>query len=69
MEASKVKKIDLKQFKGHQRRFPWTMIIRVFVAFATIAMIWFLMEWTKEIAENRKIREVEDDAIEIEYQP
>ena len=67
MEASKVKKIDLKQFKGHHRRFPWTMIIRVFVAFATIAMIWFLMEWTKEIAEIRKIREVEDDAIEIEY--
>lgn len=67
MESSKDKKIDLKQFKGHHRRFPWTMIIRVFVAFATLAMIWFLMEWTKEIAEKRTIQEV-DDSIEIEYQ-
>lgn len=68
MESSEDKKIDLKQFKGHYRRFPWIMIIRVFVAFATIAMIWFLMEWTKEIAEKRTIPAV-DDAIEIEYQP
>ncbi len=62
------KKVNLKQFKGHQRRFPWAMFVRVFVAFATITMIWYLMKWTKELADKRAGEE-KDHSIEIEYNP
>lgn len=68
MENLQDKKVDLKQFKGHHRRFPWAMLVRVFIAFATIAMIWYFMEWTKEIQYPRAIRQ-DDHEIEIEYQP
>jgi len=62
------KKVNLKQFKGHHRRFPWAMLVRVFFVFASVAMVWYLMEWTKELAEKRAIQQ-KDDSIEIEYKP
>lgn len=66
MEIMEDKKVNLKQYKGHHRRFPWTLLIRMIVAFATIAMIWYLMEWTKELNQNRAIKH-NHNAIEIEY--
>lgn len=72
LEEEKNKNVDLKQFKGHHRRFPWALLIRIFVASATIFMIWLLMEWTKEMKANRNQNNEDQDRnreIEIEYNP
>lgn len=68
MNQFKDRKVNLKQFKGHHRRFPWAMLVRVLVACASIGMIWFLMDWTKELSDKNAVEE-KDYSIEIEYNP
>lgn len=61
-------KVDLKKFKGHHRKFPWSLIIRIFVVCVSVGMIFLLVRWTEEIKANRAIKQ-NDKEIEIEYNP
>ncbi len=67
-EEEKNRIVDFQQFKRHHKRFPWVFLIRIFVACATIFMIWLLMEWVNEMKMNR-IQNNENQEIEIDYTP
>ena len=67
METESEEKItvDFKKFKGHHRKFPWALIIRVFVALVSIAMIFFLVQYLDDV---RKKQQEEKPEFEIEYE-
>lgn len=63
-ESSQQQKLNLKQFKRHERRFPWALVIRITVALITIGMIFYL----SEIAFVRPHKKSNDEfQFEIEY--
>ena len=68
MESESEEKIvvDFKKFKGHHRKFPWALVIRVFVAAICIAIIFFLVEYLDDWQKNQPDDEPE---IEIEFEP
>ncbi|MDG1914186.1 MAG: hypothetical protein P8I55_06310 [Crocinitomix sp.] len=67
METESEEKItvDFKKFKGHHRKFPWALIIRVFVALVSIAIIFFLVQYLDDV---RKKQQEEKPEFEIEYE-
>jgi hypothetical protein len=57
--------VDFKKFKGHHRKFPWALVIRVFVALVSIAIIFFLVQYLDDV---RKAQQEEKPEFEIEYE-
>ncbi|NOQ74512.1 MAG: hypothetical protein GQ574_21050 [Crocinitomix sp.] len=68
MESESDEKIvvDFKKFKGHHRKFPWTLIIRVIVALVSIAIIFFLVQFLDERLKEQPT-EKRDIEIEVEF--
>ena len=64
-ESEEKIEVDFKKFKGHHRKFPWGLIIRIIVAGISIAIIFFLVQF---LDETRKNRLEETPQIEIEYE-
>lgn len=60
-------KVDLKKFKGHYRKFPWALIIRVIVACISIGIIFVMVKSVAELKEKKQ-KDKERDEIQIEYQ-
>lgn len=68
MESEPEEKIvvDFKKFKGHHRKFPWALVIRVLVAAVCIGIIFFLVEYLDDWRKNQPTDQPE---IEIEFEP
>ncbi len=64
-ESEEKTTVDFKKFKGHHRKFPWALIIRVFVALVSIAIIFFLVQYLDDV---RKKQQEEKPEFEIEYE-
>lgn len=57
--------VDFKKFKAHHRKFPWPLVIRVFVALVSIAIVFFLVDYLDDV---QKSQLEEKPAFEIEYE-
>ena len=57
--------VDFKKFKGHHRKFPWPLVIRIVVAAVCIGIIFYLVEYLDAV---RKSKIEEKPAFEIEYE-
>lgn len=57
-------KVDLRQFKRYQKKFPWGIVIKVIVAMAILGGIVFFIDHvpSKEVEEDHR----QDFEIEIE---
>lgn len=68
MESESEEKIvvDFKKFKGHHRKFPWALFIRIIVALVSIAIIFFLVQFLDERLEAEPVNKP-DLEIEVEY--
>jgi hypothetical protein len=60
--------VDFKKFKGHHRKFPWALLIRIFVAIISIAIIFFLVQYLDEVRQRQAI-DNSGQEIEIEFEP
>jgi hypothetical protein len=58
--------VDFKKFKGHHRKFPRALVIRIIVALISIAIIFFLVQFLDERMKAESVKEPEFQ-IEIEY--
>jgi hypothetical protein len=65
-EAEEKIVVDFKKFKGHHRKFPWALVIRMIVALISIAIIFFLVQFLDERMKAKPVKEPEFK-IEIEY--
>lgn len=66
MEPEEDIKIDLKQFKGHHRKFPWALIFRVLFAAVSVGIIFFMVRFVSEIKSRNALNK---DEIQLEWQP
>lgn len=63
METEDDINVNLKQFKGHYRKFPWTLLLKVIIVAGFIAMIFYVTGALKEIKTKQGN---ENPALEIE---
>jgi cytoskeletal protein RodZ len=64
MDKKSDERPNLTQFKRYQRKFPWSLIIRLVFIVASIGVIYFLMRETLEIQKTQT--EEEEMPFEIE---
>lgn len=67
MENEEELKVDLKKFKGHHRKFPWALIIRIIVAIVSVGIIVVLLQFLGEVKARQEKEETLDTEIEIEF--
>lgn len=66
MEQKENLKINLKQFKGHYRKFPWALIFRIFFALLSIGLIFFMIRFVSEIKSKNPENK---DEIQLDLHP
>ena len=60
-EISENNSVNLKKYKVHYRKFPWALIIRIIVAFVSIAIIVVMLDYIDERRKNKQIPATEQD--------
>ena len=67
-ELEEEMKLDLKRYKGHHRKFPWALIIRIVVALVTIGILLLLFESLSDLKVNDAINDSNEEfTIEVDY--
>ncbi len=54
MENDEPVKVNLRQYKGHFRKFPWALLVRIMVIIASLAVIFFLMKTVTDLQEKKQ---------------
>lgn len=65
MDSEEEKQVDLKKFKGHHRKFPWTLLLKIIIVSGFIAMIFYVTGAIEE-SKSKRIEKKPDLEIEIE---
>ncbi|MCG8576210.1 MAG: hypothetical protein MI810_15070 [Flavobacteriales bacterium] len=65
MEQEEIK-VELRQFKRHERKFPWRLLWRVIVAVLILGLLYYFSKLVEEKATTDT--ESSDDEIEIIFE-
>lgn len=61
-------KLNLKRYKGHHRKFPWSLVIRIVTAFVALGIIIVLLKSLADLKAKEPDNEEEGEfTIEIEH--
>lgn len=66
METEDIDKINLTQFKGHHRKFPWGLVIRIILVAVGFIVVTILLNQLSE-KYDQPIKNIEKD-VELEVQ-
>ena len=64
MDKKSEKRPDLVQFKRYQRKFPWSLIIRLAFIAASIGVIYYLMQESLELQKEQQETPFEIEILE-----
>lgn len=64
MESKDDKNVNLKQFKGHHRKFPWRLLLKVIFM---VGFLTFFILLTNRLVEAKSKVVDEENEIEIEF--
>jgi len=62
------KKVNLKQYSNHQKRFPWQLVIRILSGIVMVGFIYYVTDELFKSEQNKSNNKKEDESISVEIE-